>query len=30
MTGEHLREKYLGDIPFEADAAVADNWGDAY
>jgi len=30
MTSERLREKYMGDIPLEADASVADNWGDAH
>ena len=30
MTSERLREAYLGDVPLDVDAAVADNWGDAH
>tara|TARA_B100001939_G_scaffold269039_1_gene236656 strand:+ start:925 stop:1158 length:234 start_codon:yes stop_codon:yes gene_type:complete len=30
MTSDRLREKYLGDIPLTADAAIAENWGDAH
>lgn len=30
MTSDRLREKYLGDIPLTADAAIAETWGDAH
>ena len=30
MTSQRLRDTYMGDVPLDADASVADNWGDAH
>ena len=30
MTSQQLRDTYMGDVPLNADASVADNWGDAH